>query len=84
MAEKHALLPHFSVTRPVTVVMGFIALLVVGYIAYTQIPIELFPSGFQAPWMGVWVPYRNTNPWEVEDRIAKPVEDAVRVAVDVE
>lgn len=78
MTEKPALLPHFSVNRPVTVIMGFIALLVVGYIAYSQIPLELFPSGYQNPWMGVWVPYRNTNPWEVEDRIAKPVEETLR------
>ncbi|MFH1007721.1 MAG: efflux RND transporter permease subunit [Candidatus Latescibacterota bacterium] len=78
MTEKAALLPHFSVTRPITVIMGFIALLVVGYIAYSQIPVELFPSGYQNPWMGVWVPYRDTNPWEVEDRIAKPVEETLR------
>ena len=78
MTQKPALLPHFSVNRPVTVIMGFIALLVVGYIAYSQIPLELFPSGYQNPWMGVWVPYRNTNPWEVEDRITKPVEETLR------
>ena len=72
---KAALLPRWSVTRPVTVVMTFIALLVVGTIAYTHIPIELFPGGLDWPWMGVWVPYHNTNPWEVEDRITKPVEE---------
>ena len=47
-------LPRFSVNRPVTVVMSLIALLVVGYIAYTRIPLTLFPEGFDYPRLFAW------------------------------
>ena len=39
-------LPKFSVERPVTVSMLFLALCVLGMIAWARIPLELFPSSF--------------------------------------
>ena len=71
------LLPRFSVDRPVTVVMILVALLVVGAIAYLRLPLDLFPSGFSDPWMGIWAPYSNASPFEVEQKIARKVEEAV-------
>jgi len=41
---KDSFLPKFSVHRPITVLMTFMAILVVGFIAYTQIPVELMPD----------------------------------------
>ncbi len=75
---KESLLPRFSLNRPVTVLMSLLALIVVGYIAFTQISIELFPAGFSPPFLGVWTPYPNSNPREVEEQIAKPIEEQVR------
>jgi len=76
--RKYGLLPYLSVHRPVTMVMSLIAIIVVGVVAYYQIPIELLPSGFSPPYLGVWVPYRDANPREVEEQIARPVEEQVR------
>ncbi len=76
--RKYGLLPYLSVNRPVTMLMSLVAIVVVGLVAYFQIPIELFPSGFSPPYMGVWVPYQNANPREVEEQIARPVEEQVR------
>ncbi len=75
---KESLLPKLSVTRPVTVIMTLFALLVVGYIAFTQIPVDLFPAGFSPPFLGVWTPYPNSNPQEVEEQIAKPIEEQIQ------
>jgi len=75
---KESLLPKLSVTRPVTVIMTLFALLVVGYIAFTQIPVDLFPSGFSPPFLGVYTPYPNSNPQEVEEQIAKPIEEQIQ------
>ncbi len=36
---KEGLLPKLSVNRPVTVIMTFIALLVIGYISFSQISV---------------------------------------------
>ncbi len=76
--EKIGWLPKLALYRPVTVVMTLLALLVVGFIAYKQIPVELMPAGFSPPFLGVWIPYPNANPEEVEQFIARPIEENVR------
>ena len=80
---KSALLPKFGVKRPVTTIVIFLAVLVVGMIAYQQIPIELLPSGFSPPFLGTWVSYHNANPREVEEQIARPVEEQVRTIMGI-
>ncbi len=77
-SPKSSLLPRLAVQRPVTTLVTFLAILVVGFVAFQQIPIELLPTGFQPPYLGVWIPYRNANPREVEEQIARPVEEQVR------
>ncbi|MEN8221649.1 MAG: efflux RND transporter permease subunit [Acidobacteriota bacterium] len=71
-------LPKFSLNRPVTVTMILIAVLVIGFVAYTRIKLDLFPSGFSPPFLGVWVPYSDSNPKEVEEQIVKPMEGELK------
>ena len=70
-------LPRFSVNRPVTVVMSLVALLVVGYIAYTRIPLTLFPGGFDYPRLFAWAQYPNAGAVEVEQKVVHHLEEAV-------
>ena len=70
-------LPRFSVNRPVTVVMSLAALLVVGYIAYTRIPLTLFPEGFDYPRLFAWASYPNAGAVEVEQKVVHHLEEAV-------
>jgi HAE1 family hydrophobic/amphiphilic exporter-1 len=77
VARDSSFLPRMSVRRPVTVVMVFVALLVVGYIAYTRIPLEMLPAGFDPPFMAVIVPYPNATPEEIEDQITRPIEEII-------
>lgn len=79
-----ALLPRLALNRPITVLMTLLALLVVGFIAYTQISVELMPAGFSPPFLGVWTPYPNANPEEVEQFIARPIEESVRTIEGVQ
>ncbi len=72
------LLPSFSLKRPVTVLMVFLALLTLGLLAFQRIPYEMMPQGFESPYMGFWVPYPDSTPEEVEDRIARPFEENLR------
>jgi HAE1 family hydrophobic/amphiphilic exporter-1 len=76
--NRHSILPRLSANRPVTVLMIFLALIVVGIVAYSDISIELFPKGFVFPALGVWVPYTNANPSEIEEQIARPIEEIVQ------
>jgi HAE1 family hydrophobic/amphiphilic exporter-1 len=75
--KKRYPLPRFSVDRPVTVVMSLIALLVVGYIAYTRIPLTLFPDGFEWPRLFVWANYPNAGAVEVEKKVVHLLEEAI-------
>ena len=81
--QQSSWLPRLAVHRPVTILVTFLAILVVGFIAFQQIPIELLPTGFQPPFLGVWIPYRNANPREVEEQIARPVEEQVRTIAGI-
>jgi len=81
---KTALLPRLSVSRPVTVVMIFVAMVVLGITTYALIPLKLFPSGFTPPFLGVWINYPNSNPSETEEKIARPVEEIVQTIRGVE
>ncbi len=83
MNEKHnnikeAILPKFSLNRPVTVIMILIAILVIGLMAYFRIPTDLLPSGFSPPYLSVYVPYIDANPKEIEDQIVKPMEGELK------
>ncbi|MGY8825907.1 MAG: efflux RND transporter permease subunit [Candidatus Latescibacterota bacterium] len=75
--ERRYRLPRFSVNRPVTVVMILLALLVVGAIAYTRIPLTLFPEGMDYPRLFVWANYPNAGAVEVEKKVVRHLEEAV-------
>jgi len=64
--------------------MAFIALLVIGYIASSRIPLAMLPGGFEQRWLGMWVSYRNASPTEVEHMIARPLEGMLRTLGGVE
>ena len=75
---KERLFPKFSINRPVTVTMILLAVLIVGFVGYYRIKMDLFPSGLNFPYMGVWVPYRDANPKEIEEQIVKPIEGELK------
>ena len=70
-------LPRFSVNRPVTVTMALVSLLVVGYIAYTRIPLMLIPEGLDFPQLFVWAAYPNAGAVEVEEKVVHRLEEAI-------
>jgi len=72
-----SLLPRFAVHRPVTVTMILLATLVLGAIAWARIPVQLMPSGYDFPYIWVWMPYPDSTPRETERQIIQPIEDAL-------
>ena len=73
--DRGSWLPHLSLARPVSVLMALLALLVVGTIAYVRIPLGLVPAGLEGSSLNVWIPYPNATAVEVEEKIARPVEE---------
>ena len=78
MNIKASLLPKISVSRPVSVAMCLLALLVVGAVGYFRIPVKLFPTGFDPPFLWVGVRFAGATPRELEQQIARPMEERLR------
>ena len=68
-------LPAFSVRRPITTIMIFLAFCVLGMIAWSRIPLELFPSDFSGRSLWVWVPCGQSAPRESEANVLRPIEE---------
>ena len=66
-------LPRLAVRRPVTVLMLFLACVVTGVISFMDIPLRMMPSGFEPPYMYVWLPYYGSTPSETDAQIVGPV-----------
>jgi HAE1 family hydrophobic/amphiphilic exporter-1 len=67
---------RFALRRPVTTLMTFIALSLIGLIATTMLPLELFPD-IRFPGISVNIPYAGSTPEEVEQLITRPAEEAI-------
>ncbi len=65
-----------SIRRPVTTVMLFVSLFVIGLIAAVRLPLELFPE-VTPPFIYVSLPYAGSTPKEVERSLLRPVEDSL-------
>lgn len=67
---------RFALRRPVTTLMTFIAVSLIGLIATTMLPLELFPD-IRFPGLLVNIPYEGSTPEEVEQLITRPAEEAI-------
>ena len=72
----------FSIRRPVTVTMLFVAIAVFGGISYGRLALNLLPE-ISYPTLTIRTNYEGTAPAEVENLITKTVENAVSVANNV-
>ncbi len=69
-------LAELSLRRPVTAVMFFVSLVVIGLIAAFRLPLEQFPE-VNVPFLLVSLPYPGSTPQEVERTITRPAEEAL-------
>jgi HAE1 family hydrophobic/amphiphilic exporter-1 len=69
-------LVDLSLRRPVTTVMAFISLVVVGLLAAVRLPLEYLPE-IDAPFLFIQVPYAGSTPDEVERSITRPAEEVL-------
>jgi hydrophobic/amphiphilic exporter-1 (mainly G- bacteria), HAE1 family len=75
-------LPKLAVHRPVTTFMLLVSLIVLGGISASRLPLAFLPT-LDIPFVGVRVPYPNSNPTQVEKTIARPLEEAFATLPDV-
>ncbi|HEY0073065.1 MAG TPA: efflux RND transporter permease subunit, partial [Abditibacteriaceae bacterium] len=66
----------FAVTRPVAVTMRIAALVLMGAVSFTRLPVDLLPE-ITIPTVAVNVAWPNVAPEEIETQITRPLERAV-------
>jgi HAE1 family hydrophobic/amphiphilic exporter-1 len=77
-------LSSFSIKRPITTVMIFSALCLLGIIAITRLPVELYPD-ISFGQISIIVNIRGgIPPTEVETMVSKPIEEAVSTVTHLE
>ncbi len=72
----------FSIRRPVTVLVLFIAIIVFGYVGFGRLAVDLLPD-ITYPSLNVRTDYEGAAPSEIENLITKPIENAVGVVNNV-
>ncbi len=72
----------FAVTRPVTVTMRIAALVLLGIVCLTKLPIDLLPK-VSIPTVLVQTQWPNVAPEEMETQITRPLEQAVSSASNI-
>ncbi|MCE7031402.1 efflux RND transporter permease subunit [Lysobacter sp. GX 14042] len=67
---------ELSLRRPVTTIMLFVSMVVIGLIAAFRLPLEALPD-VSAPFLYVQLPYEGSTPEEVERTVLRPAEEAL-------
>ena len=74
---------EFALRRPITTIMTFVALALIGLVSVRLLPLEKFPD-IQFPGIFIQVPYPGSTPEEVETLITRPIEEALATLSGVE
>ncbi|WP_303749707.1 efflux RND transporter permease subunit [Stenotrophomonas pigmentata] len=67
---------ELSIRRPVTTIMLFVSMVVIGLIAAFKLPLEAEPEA-SIPFFFIALPYPGSTPEEVERNLLRPVEEAI-------
>lgn len=74
---------EIAIKRPITTIMLFLSMFVVGTIAWRMVPLEFMPE-ITFPGAFIQVPYPNASPQEVEEQVVRPIEEALATISSVE
>ena len=69
-------LSDLSVNRSITAMMIFVALLVLGFVSYTKMPLDFYPD-IEFPVAVVITDYPDIGPKEVENTVTRRIEESL-------
>jgi HAE1 family hydrophobic/amphiphilic exporter-1 len=67
---------NISIRQPVFIAMLMLALIVVGFVGYSRLPVDLIPN-INAPYIAVTTIYPGASPDEIQTAISEPLEEAL-------
>lgn len=75
-------LTRLALKYPITTLMAALAIFVLGFVSFTQLPIDMLPN-IQIPVISVITFYNGASPTDMEQTVTVPIERAVSSANDV-
>lgn len=69
-------LPELSVRRPITTIMLFMAIMIIGFVSFERLPIDLFPE-IEPPVISVLTQYPGASAQDVELNVTKKLESGL-------
>ena len=76
-------LSQFSVYHPIFTVMIILIVIILGFVSFTRLPIDLLPD-ITYPTLTIFASYGNASPEEIEELITRPIEGAMAAVPGVE
>ena len=76
-------LPQFAVSHPIFTVMLALIVILLGFISFLRLPIDLMPD-ITYPTLSISTSYANASPEEMEEIITRPIEGAMAAVPGVE
>ncbi|HBR29821.1 MAG TPA: hypothetical protein DD789_10350, partial [Firmicutes bacterium] len=76
-------LPSFSIKRPVTTLMVFLLVLVLGVVSITRLQVDLMPE-MTFPIATIFTSYEGVGPQEIENLVTKPLEGVLGTVANIE
>ncbi len=76
-------LAELSLKRPITAIMFFVSMTVIGLLAAFRLPLEYMPD-IEAPFLFINLPYPGSTPAEIERTIVRPVEEALSTLTGIQ
>lgn len=71
-----------AVEKPITTMMIFLGVIVMGLFSLTQLPIDQFPK-MDPPYLSVMTTYAGANAADIEENITKPLENSLNTVEDL-
>lgn len=75
-------LSETSVKRPVTVLMVVFIVVILGFVSFTRIPLDLMPE-MELPYAAISTTYSGAGPQEIESLVTRPIEQAVATVPNI-
>lgn len=69
-------LPEVSVRRPITTIMLFVGIIIIGFVSFQRLPIDLFPE-IEPPIISVLTQYPGASAQDVELNVSKKIESGL-------
>ena len=76
------MLSKFSVRKPYTVVVAVVLIIILGFVSFTRMTVDLLPS-LDLPYAVVFTAYPGASPEEVETVVTKPAEQAMATVSNI-